>query len=115
MTNDCIFCKIIAGEIPGEIVLREDQATAFRDLHPMAPTHILVVPNKHIESVNALAAEDEPLVGRLFSIARKLASKEGFAENGYRLIVNTGSHGGQTIHHLHVHLLGGARMKHPMG
>ena len=115
MTTDCIFCKIITGEIPGTIVHRDDQVTAFRDLHPLAATHILVVPNKHLDSLNALAAEDEPLVGRLIGVARELAQKEGIAENGYRLIVNTGPHGGQTIYHMHVHLLGGNKMKHPMG
>ena len=115
MTSDCIFCKIITGEIPGTIVHRDDQVTAFRDLHPLAATHILVVPNKHLDSLNDLAAEDEPLAGRLFSVARELAQKEGIAGNGYRLIVNTGPHGGQTVYHMHVHLLGGNKMKHPMG
>ena len=115
MSSDCLFCKIISGDIPGTIVHRDEQVTAFRDLHPLAPTHILIVPNKHIDSVNGLTAEDEPLMGHLFTIARELAQKEGIAENGYRLIANTGSHGGQTIFHLHVHLLGGDRMKHRMG
>ena len=113
--TDCIFCKIIAGEIPGTILYRDDQVTAFRDLHPLAATHVLVVPNKHIDSVNDLAVEDEPLAGRLFTVARQLAEKEGITENGYRLIVNTGAHGGQTVSHLHLHLLGGNRMKHAMG
>jgi histidine triad (HIT) family protein len=115
MSSDCLFCKIISGDIPGTIVHRDDQVTAFRDLHPLAPTHILIVPNKHIDSVNGVTPEDEPLVGRLFTVARDLAQKEGISENGYRLIANTGADGGQTIFHLHVHLLGGDKMKHRMG
>ncbi|MBI5950989.1 MAG: histidine triad nucleotide-binding protein [Chloroflexi bacterium] len=111
----CIFCKIIAGESPGTIVFRDGQATAFRDLLPAAPVHILIVPNKHIDSVNALEDEDEQLIGHLFTVARRIAAQEGIAEGGYRLIVNTNAHGGQTIFHLHLHLLGGSRMKHPMG
>jgi histidine triad (HIT) family protein len=111
----CIFCKIIAGESPGTIVFRDEQATAFRDLRPAAPVHILIVPNKHIDSVNALEDEDEQLIGHLFTVARQIAAQEGIAEGGYRLIVNTNAHGGQTIFHLHLHLLGGPRMKHPMG
>ena len=111
----CIFCKIIAGESLGTIVFRDGQATAFRDLLPAAPVHILIVPNKHIDSVNALEDEDEQLIGHLFTVARRIASQEGIAEGGYRLIVNTNAHGGQTIFHLHLHLLGGSHMKHPMG
>lgn len=113
--SDCIFCKIINGEAKADIVYRDEQVTAFRDLHPAAPIHILIVPNRHIESVNSLRDEDEALVGHLFMVAAQLAAREGIAEAGYRLIANTGAHGGQTIFHLHLHLLGGARMKHPMG
>ncbi len=113
--KDCIFCRIVAGESPARIVFHDEQATAFRDLNPAAPTHILIVPNKHIVSVNQLADEDESLMGHLFTIAKRLATQEGIAESGYRLIVNTNAHGGQTIFHLHLHLLGGSRMKHPMG
>ncbi len=115
MSSDCIFCKIINGEIPGTLLHHDDQVTAFRDLHPLASTHILIVPNKHIDSLNGITPEDEPVMGRLFTVARELAQQEGIAENGYRLIANTGVHGGQTISHLHLHLLGGSRMKHPMG
>jgi len=113
--KDCIFCKIIAGELPGTIIFRDEQATAFRDLNPAAPIHILIVPNKHIDSVNLLADEDEQWMGHLFTTAKRIAAQEGIAENGYRLMINTNAHGGQTIFHLHLHLLGGARMKHPMG
>jgi histidine triad (HIT) family protein len=112
---DCLFCQILAGDRPGQIVFRDDQVTAFRDIHPAAPVHILIVPNRHITAVNDLTEADEPLMGRLFSVARQLAEQEGVAQSGYRLIVNTGPHGGQTIFHLHMHLLGGQRMRYPMG
>lgn len=115
MTDHCIFCKIIAREAHADVVYHDEQVTAFRDIHPVAPTHILIVPNKHIESVNALAPEDEPLMGHLFTVAGKLAREEGIHHNGYRLIVNTGADGGQTVFHLHLHLIGGQRMRHPMG
>jgi histidine triad (HIT) family protein len=113
--TDCIFCKIIAGELPGTIVFRDEQVTAFRDLRPAAPTHILIVPNRHIDSVNMLTVDDEQLIGHLFTTARQIAAKEGIAENGYRLIANTNSHAQQTVFHIHLHLLGGAPMKHAMG
>jgi histidine triad (HIT) family protein len=112
---DCIFCGIIQGDVPSTILFRDEQVTAFRDLHPAAPTHILLVPNKHIESVNMLSNDDEQLIGRLFTIAKQIAAQEGIAKSGYRLVINTNAHAGQTVFHLHLHLLGGARMKHPMG
>ena len=115
MNQDCIFCKIVSGEIPATIVFKDERATAFRDINPVAPTHILIVPNKHIESVGTLEQADEPLMGYLFSVARQLAEKEGINTTGFRLITNAGSDGGQTVFHLHVHLIGGQRMKHPMG
>jgi histidine triad (HIT) family protein len=115
MTDHCIFCKIVAREAHAEVVYSDEQVTAFRDIHPVAPTHILIVPNQHIESVNALGPEDEPLVGHLFTVAGKLAREEGIHHRGYRLIVNTGADGGQTVFHLHLHLIGGQRMLHPMG
>ena len=113
--SDCIFCKIIKGDIPSTIVFRDEQVTAFRDLNPAAPTHILLVPNKHIDSVNMLTNEDEQLIGHLFTTAKQLAAQEGIAEGGYRLIINTNADAGQTVFHIHLHLLGGAPMKHPMG
>ena len=113
--TDCIFCKIISGEIPSTNVYRDDQVTAFRDINPAAPTHILIVPNKHIDSVNMMIADDEPLIGHLFFVAKELAAKEGISEGGYRLIANTGAGAGQTVFHIHLHLLGGGPMKHPMG
>jgi histidine triad (HIT) family protein len=115
MTDSCHFCRIISNEAKAEIIYRDDQVTAFRDIHPVAPTHILIVPNKHIESVNALASEDEQLIGHLFTIAGQLAQEAGISKRGYRLITNTGPDGGQTIFHLHMHLIGGQKMRHPMG
>ncbi len=115
MSNECLFCKIIAGDLPSEIVYRDDQATAFRDINPVSPTHILIVPNKHIASTNELSPEDEPLIGHLFTTAKNLAEQEGITQSGYRLIINTGPDAGQVIFHLHLHLLGGQRMRHPMG
>ncbi|HLO32773.1 MAG TPA: histidine triad nucleotide-binding protein [Anaerolineales bacterium] len=115
MTDSCIFCKIISEEAKATIVYHDEQVTAFRDVHPVGPTHILIVPNKHIESVNTLEPEDEQLIGHLFIVARKLAAQEGIAMGGYRLITNTGPNGGQTIFHFHLHLIGGQRMRHSMG
>ena len=115
MTDSCIFCKIVSGAAHADIVYQDEKATAFRDIHPVARTHILIVPNKHIESVGTFKAEDEPLIGHLFSVAQKIALEAGIAQSGYRLITNTGVDGGQTVFHLHVHLIGGNRMKHPMG
>jgi histidine triad (HIT) family protein len=115
MTDSCIFCKIVSEEAKATVVYRDAQVTAFRDIHPVAPTHILIVPNKHIESVSTLEVEDEPLMGHLFTVARKLAEEAEISKGGYRLITNTGSDGGQTVFHLHVHLIGGQRMRYPMG
>jgi len=115
MTDACLFCKIVSGEIKGVIVHHDDQATAFRDINPVAPTHILIVPNQHIASVSALESGDEQLMGHLFTVAGQLAKSEGIAEGGYRLITNTGPDAGQTVFHIHMHLIGGQPMKHPMG
>lgn len=102
-----LFEKIIAGELPAAIVHRDERVTAFRDIRPAAPTHILIVPNKPIPTVNDVTDEDELVLGHLITVARDLARKEGIAENGYRLILNCNAHGGQEVYHLHVHLLGG--------
>ena len=103
----CIFCKIISGETPAAIIYRDDQVTAFRDIHPIARTHILIIPNRHISSLNELEAAGEALIGHMVMVAKKLATQEGVAEDGYRLMINTGVHGGQTIQHLHLHLIAG--------
>ena len=115
MNNACIFCKIVSGEIQGTIVHRDEQSTAFRDINPAGPTHILIVPNRHIESVNELDNSDEQLVGHLFTVAGQLAKNEGIDQTGYRLIANTGPDSGQAVFHLHIHLIGGQPMRHPMG
>ena len=109
MNPDCIFCKIIAGKAPGEIVYRDDLVTAFTNIHPIAPVHILVVTNHHLSSVNEATPADEPTLGRLITVARQLAEEQEISQTGYRLVINTGQDGGQTIFHLHVHLIGGKR------
>lgn len=113
--TECIFCKIVSGESPSQKVYNDDLVTAFHDIHPVAPTHILIIPNKHIPSVNDLTPEDIPLVGHMLALAPKIAKREGVHESGYRLIINTGPHGGQVVYHLHLHLIGGQRMRYPMG
>jgi histidine triad (HIT) family protein len=113
--KDCTFCKIIAGEAPGDIVYSDEQVTAFHDIHPVAPVHILVVPNEHIRSVNEITSQDEPLVGHMLYVAGKIAKEKNIRESGYRLIVNTGLDAGQAVFHLHLHLIGGQHMRYPMG
>jgi histidine triad (HIT) family protein len=103
-----LFERIVARELPADIVYQDDQITAFRDIHPRAPVHILIVPNKPIPTVNDIADEDAAVLGRLFLVARDLARQMGIAEDGYRLIVNCNRHGGQEVYHLHLHLVGGA-------
>jgi histidine triad (HIT) family protein len=103
----CIFCDIISGKSPAKILHRDDLVTAFRDIHPIPSMHILIVTNRHIDSVNELEPEDESLVGHMVMVAKQLAKQEGIAEHGYRLIINTGAHGGQSVFHLHLHLIGG--------
>ena len=107
---ETIFSKIIRREIPADILYQDDLVTAFRDIHPQAPTHVLIVPNKLIPTVNDVTPEDELMLGRLFTVARKIAEQEGIAENGYRLIVNCNRDGGQEVYHLHMHILGGRRL-----
>jgi histidine triad (HIT) family protein len=107
MPEETIFSKIIRKEIPSDIVYQDDLVTAFRDISPQAPTHIVIVPNKVIPTLNDAASEDEISLGRMFTAAATIAQQEGIAQNGYRLIVNCGEHGGQEVQHLHMHLLGG--------
>ena len=102
-----LFEKIIAGELPATIVFRDERVTAFLDIRPAAPVHILIVPNKAIATVNDVVDEDEALVGHMIVVARDLARQHGIAESGYRLIINCNAHGGQEVYHLHMHLLGG--------
>ncbi len=104
---DCVFCKIVSGDSPGRILYRDDLVTAFRDIHPISQVHYLVVPNRHIASVNELEESDEQLVGHMVMVARELARQEGVSEKGYRLLLNTGPQSGQTVFHLHLHLISG--------
>lgn len=110
MSEDTIFSKIIRGEAPADIVFQDDRVTAFRDISPQAPTHILIIPNKAIATVNDVTPEDEAAIGHMFVVAARLAHREGIAEDGYRLIVNCNRDGGQIVFHLHMHLLGGRPM-----
>lgn len=112
---DCLFCRIAAGEIPATIVHEDDRVVAFRDIAPRAPTHLLLIPRRHIDSALALTEDDGPLLGRLFAVAADLARSEGIADGGYRVVTNIGDWGGQTVHHLHLHLLGGRSLSWPPG
>lgn len=108
--QETIFSKIIRREIPADILYQDELVTAFRDINPQAPTHVLVVPNKPIPSLNEATEADEAVLGRLFTVAAKLAQNEGIAEKGYRVMVNCGRDGGQEVYHLHMHLFGGRRL-----
>jgi histidine triad (HIT) family protein len=112
---DCLFCKIRDGEIPGDMVYEDDDVLAFRDVNPQAPTHILVIPRKHIATTNDLAAADAAVVGKMMLAAKKIAADEGFADEGYRLVLNCNEGAGQTVFHIHMHLLGGRRLTWPPG
>ncbi len=107
MAEETIFSKIIRKEIPADIVYQDELVTAFRDIAPQAKTHVLIIPNKLIPTVNDATAEDEAMLGRLFTAAAKIAETEGIAKDGYRLIVNCNKHGGQEVFHIHMHLVGG--------
>ena len=107
MPEETIFTKIINKEIPADIVYQDDLVTAFRDINPQAPTHVLIIPNKIIPTVDDVVAEDEETIGRMFTVARTIARNEGIADKGYRLIVNCREDGGQEVYHLHLHLFGG--------
>jgi len=111
--TDCLFCKIAEGEIPAKVVKRDGRLLAFRDINPQAPTHILIIPTEHVASLND--AKDEGLLGEILVFAGTLAREEGIAQRGYRVVVNTNADGGQTVFHLHAHLLGGRRMTWPPG
>ena len=104
---DCIFCKIVAGEIPSDTLYQDDEVFAFRDINPQAPVHVLVIPRKHIESLIQLSEDESSFVAHMVDVANQLARKEGIAESGYRLVINCGEQGGQLVPHLHLHLLGG--------
>jgi len=112
--SDCLFCKIVDGKIPAKLVTQDDRAVAFRDLNPQAPTHVLIVPKKHIPSLNELTEADAALVGHLHVVAKQIAADEGLRD-GWRVVFNTGAHAGQTVFHIHLHLLGGRGMAWPPG
>lgn len=111
----CIFCKIVSGEMPGQIVLRNEHICAFRDIHPRAPKHVLIVPNKHLASTEELSRNDSNIAAELLLAVKEVAQLEGISETGYRIISNCGSHGHQEVSHLHIHVLGGAPMRHGLG
>ncbi|MCF7802783.1 MAG: histidine triad nucleotide-binding protein [Candidatus Marinimicrobia bacterium] len=113
--SDCLFCNIAAGKIDSDIVLEEENAVAFRDINPQAPTHILVIPRKHIARISEAEDTDQELLGELILLARKIADDEGISEDGYRLVFNNGAHGGQAVEHIHLHLLGGRQLTWPPG
>ena len=112
---DCIFCHIVAGKVPSEIIYQDEELIAFRDINPQAPTHLLIIPRKHIPSLDQLSPAELPLMGRMAAVARKLAKQEGITETGYRLVVNYGEWGGQVVPHLHMHLLGGKKLSDKLG
>ena len=112
---NCVFCKIAAGEIPGEILYQDEEVIAFRDIEPLAPVHLLIIPRRHIPSLTHLSDTDAPLIGHMVIIANQLARDEGIDGSGYRLVINCGEHGGQIVPHLHMHLLGGKRLSDSMG
>ena len=113
--SDCLFCKIIGGQIPGNIVFQDDQLVAFKDINPQAPLHALIVPRRHIASLNDLTPGDDALVGSMFRAAAALAKEQGYAERGYRTVFNTNREAGQTVFHIHLHLLAGRALTWPPG
>ncbi len=112
---NCLFCKIAIGEIPAQIVYDDSEIMAFRDITPQAPTHVLVIPKQHISTINDADIEHEKLLGRMILAAKKIAEAEGLSESGYRLVFNVNKHGGQTVYHIHLHILGGRQFIWPPG
>ncbi|PMR70002.1 histidine triad nucleotide-binding protein [Halomonas heilongjiangensis] len=112
---DCLFCKIINREIPADIVHEDDEVLAFNDINPQAPTHVVIVPKRHIATLNDIEEDDLALVGRLQYTAARLAKERGFADDGYRVVMNCNDQGGQTVYHIHMHLMGGRRFTWPAG
>ena len=113
--QDCIFCKVVAGEIPADNIYGDDRAVAFRDINPQAPVHALVIPRAHIESLDDAAQRDEALLGHLLRVAARVANQEGLSESGYRTVINTGAGAGQSVFHLHLHVIGGRPLAWPPG
>ena len=115
MKSDCLFCKMVSREIPSNIVFENDSVLAFRDIDPKAPTHILVIPKKHIQSINELGPDDQSLAGEILLAAKTIAKAEGIETSGFRTVFNTNDDGGQTVFHIHMHVLGGRRLSWPPG
>lgn len=115
MPQDCIFCKIVAGEIPADKVYEDDQVLAFKDINPQAPVHVLVIPKRHVESLATAGEADADTLGHLLTVAAQVARETGVAESGYRVVLNTGRDGGMAVFHLHAHVLGGRRLDWPPG
>lgn len=113
--DNCLFCKIAAGAIPAKIIQKTDTCIAFEDISPKAPMHVLVIPHKHIHSVNELSIEDASLVGEMVLLAKAIAHEKGYSQSGYRLVMNTGAHAGQSVFHIHLHVLGGRGLDWPPG
>jgi histidine triad (HIT) family protein len=113
--NDCLFCKIVAGEIPADVIYETNDTLAFRDINPQAPTHVLIIPKRHIERINDITDADREVIGSLYVAARDIAASEGLAEDGYRVVMNCNEAAGQTVFHLHLHLLGGRQLGWPPG
>jgi histidine triad (HIT) family protein len=114
-TTECVFCRIGAKQIPARVVMEDDEVLAFEDLHPQAPIHVLVIPKRHITALKNVQQQDGALLGHLLAVANQVARKKGIEESGYRVVANTGDDGGQTVAHLHLHVLGGRRMTWPPG
>jgi len=113
--SDCLFCGIVDGKVKANLVYQDDAVVAFKDVAPRAPVHILIIPRKHVASVSDIAAADHALIGEIFQVAAKLAHEYGIAESGYRVVVNSGADAGQSVFHLHYHLMGGRQMTWPPG
>lgn len=113
--SDCLFCGIVEGKIKGNIVYQDDSVVAFKDVNPKAPVHVLIIPRKHVVGVLDLTAEDGAVIGHIFAVAARLAREQGIADSGFRVVVNSGADAGQSVFHLHYHLLGGRRMTWPPG
>lgn len=113
--TDCLFCKIRDGEIPSDTIYEDDDVIAFRDVNPQSPTHVLIVPRKHIATTNDLEPDDAPVIGKMMLAAKAIAAEQGIAEDGYRLVINCNAKAGQTVFHIHLHLMGGRSMTWPPG
>lgn len=113
--NECLFCRIAGGEIPADVIYESDAAIAFRDINPQAPTHVLIIPRKHISTINDIGEDDHALIGCLFAAAKNIAAQEGLSEEGYRAVMNCNEAAGQTVFHIHLHLLGGRALGWPPG